>query len=455
MVAAAIAFGTVMLGVLFIALANGQIGAGSWDDVPLRSLAQQAVGFGMAAAALGAIFFIITRWSGGGHRTREAVLLGLVTPLGAGVIVLAVWVSQDATHRLPLGTIFIEPSPAIQPPAFKQHVGEDFVERIATDLDFVTSLTSDSSGRIIFTEFRTGNIGALEPQSDGRFDLNYFARVPIPAEATAEQGLWHSVLDPQEDFLYAMAIDSLIPHTSRIVRIPYNDAHGGKMETVLDSIPAGRSHSGGALAFGPEGNLYLTVGYTDALPQRARSPETVQGTISWLTPGILGSYPTEQLRTYAYGFRNPYGIAFNPNNGYWYLVDNGVRCCDRLFRIEQDRYHGWPDYMHGENEIIAMERDPAVVAPIYDSGASGVAPTQLLVYLGSRYGEEFKDNLFFPGFTSRNLHRIVLDEDGLKTQDDLSYEFANANQLVAITSGPDGYIYLSTGTAVFRIKEFP
>jgi len=114
-VAAAIALETIVLGFLFIVLSSNQIGAGSWLDVPLKSLALQAAGFGIAAAVLGTIFIIITRLSGPGHRTKEAMLLGLLTPLGVGALIFGVLVAQDVTNRLPAITLLIESTPSPTP----------------------------------------------------------------------------------------------------------------------------------------------------------------------------------------------------------------------------------------------------------------------------------------------------------------------------------------------------
>jgi hypothetical protein len=59
----------------------------------------------------------------------------------------------------------------------------------------------------------------------------------------------------------------------------------------------------------------------------------------------------------AWGFRNPYGLAFN-NSGQLYVTDNGydVRgsrpvwgTADYLWKVEQDKWYGWPDFSGGHN----------------------------------------------------------------------------------------------------------
>ncbi len=59
----------------------------------------------------------------------------------------------------------------------------------------------------------------------------------------------------------------------------------------------------------------------------------------------------------AWGFRNPYGLAFN-NAGELYVTDNGydVRGSrpvwgtgDYLWKVEKDKWYGWPDFAGGHN----------------------------------------------------------------------------------------------------------
>jgi hypothetical protein len=62
-----------------------------------------------------------------------------------------------------------------------------------------------------------------------------------------------------------------------------------------------------------------------------------------------------QLQLVAWGFRNPYGLAFD-SNGTLYVTDNGYDergsrpawgTGDYFWKVEQDAWYGWPDYSGG------------------------------------------------------------------------------------------------------------
>lgn len=76
--------------------------------------------------------------------------------------------------------------------------------------------------------------------------------------------------------------------------------------------------------------------------------------------GAVMRIPIEggELQLVAWGFRNPYGLAFN-NIGNLYITNNGYDergsrplwgTGDYLFKVEQDSWYGWPEYS-GDQEI--------------------------------------------------------------------------------------------------------
>ncbi len=175
---------------------------------------------------------------------------------------------------------------------------------------------------------------------------------------------------------------------------------------------------------------------------------------------------------YAHGFRSPFGMAFHPLNGSLYLTDNGNSCCDRLIRVERGKYHDRLVFTRQagaeeKGEIGAdpslAQRDPNVVAPLTDSGLARTAPTKLLAYGGDRYGPAVKGNLFYGTFHDGALHRVVLSEDGRHVVLDEIVVSAlspgraqelGSPSILGIAATPDGTIYFSTLTGVFRITGF-
>ena len=332
---------------------------------------------------------------------------------------------------------------------------------IASRIDFVTSLDSDSDGRIIYTEFQTGRLNILEPIGDGNFKERLLAIIPLPDRYTLgqNQGLWHALLDPTEQFLYAYAIDQTDPPISKVVRMPYRDGSVGDIEVVLSGISGENDHYGGAMAFGPGGNLYLTTGDMWGLP--GEMPK-FGGAILRVSPDgqIPSDNPTATSYIYAQGFRNPYGMDFDTVTWELYVADAGPACCGSLRRVVAGKYHGWPDYGLLPGDIIKAEQDPDVVAPLFDTGAEHPTPTQLISYRGDRYGKQFNGNLFFGTFGKGDLRRVKLSDDGLSAipigeqQHQIALSFEVPRAIIGLTSTPDGYIYYATLWRIFRIESF-
>jgi glucose/arabinose dehydrogenase len=100
---------------------------------------------------------------------------------------------------------------------------------------------------------------------------------------------------------------------NRLVRFTDADSKGTDMTVLMDNIPASRGfHSGGALAFGPDGKLYFTVG--DATEHVfAQDPSITVGKILRINKdgSIPADNPFSGSPVYTIGHRNMYGIAFD------------------------------------------------------------------------------------------------------------------------------------------------
>jgi glucose/arabinose dehydrogenase len=224
---------------------------------------------------------------------------------------------------------------------------------------------------------------------------------------------------------------------------------------VLSNLPAGRDHSGGALTFGPDGNLYASI-REGSSRDLSRDPLSLEGSIIRVTAN--GAVPTdnpfEGSPVSAYGFRNPFGLAFLPGTDVLYATDNGPNCCDRLIRIEPGRFHGWPDYGRVKGDYSQVEQGSSIVRPLVVGGQI-FAPTLLVGYNGDIYGEKFKGNLFFGSFTSGNIHRVILSEDGFNVvRHEIILSSDTRQPVIGLTAGDDGHIFFATGPDVYRILSW-
>lgn len=147
-----------------------------------------------------------------------------------------------------------------------------------------------------------------------------------------------------------------------------------------ETQPARGNHDGGPIAFGPDGKLYTFTGdlgrrgWMQNLPfgPTAGDSETVtpddqfggpQADLAHLSGVILrlnddGSAPSDNpfyaagaamggevgaaiQKLYAYGFRNSFGLAFDPRSGALWLQENGDDTFSEINRIESGMNGGW------------------------------------------------------------------------------------------------------------------
>ncbi len=421
---------------------------------------------GIALGGLALLLFSL--WSEGRPRIAEA---GATAALLAGAAVA--WLPRA---RLPLVWILVGVQllvaalgwiPAVDPydhpPDLPRRRGAVLDVRVG-GAALVSGLAVAPDGRVFYGEMATGVVRELDPGGEGPGQI--LARVTLPkihgARRSYELGLWGLAVHPRVHWLYAMAVhrwDESSPdpldRSSRVVRIGLQGEQRGRLEDVVTGLPAGPIHSGGVLAFGPDGQLYVTVG--DGLLYGPRGsvavepgpgPATLSGAVLRYTADGRPSEgnPSAGSPVYAWGFRNPYGLTFDAD-GALFVTENGADCCDRLLRVQPGAHHGWPP------------TEASAVDPLWDSARHRPGVTGLAV-LGEHYGE-YAGDLVFSTWHSGALHRVglgggvvmehevVLDVPPAHPESSAPYRFAGA--FTALATGPDGVVWFSTVNAVGRI----
>lgn len=119
-------------------------------------------------------------------------------------------------------------------------------------------------------------------------------------------------------------------------------------------------HWGGHVAFGPDGYLYIALGdggLRDDPYRLAQNPWVLHGKVLRIdVNGRTGKLPyaipadnpfaKEQVvrpEIYALGFRNPWGLSFDPISGQLWCADVGQDLWEEINRIEAGGNYGWSD----------------------------------------------------------------------------------------------------------------
>jgi glucose/arabinose dehydrogenase len=315
-----------------------------------------------------------------------------------------------------------------------------------TTVTMLTSMVFAPDGRLFFTEKNTGAIRIMTPEHKILDDP--FASVD-DLYASWEQGMLGLAIDPEFNInhhiyvYYTAVVDTENGNgakvINRVLRFTDNNNIGTNQTVIMDNIPASRGyHSGGAMAFGPDGKLYITVG--DATEHIfAQDPSIVIGKILRINKDgtIPQDNPYPDSPVYTIGHRNMYGIAFD-DGGAGLVTENGDVRYDEINLITKGGNYGFPT------------SQPANLPPERANGSSikplrsywdTIAPTQMIYYDGDSV-PELKGMFLFGSFTG-DIYALKLSEDKKSIVEELKIELSHFPFVptVGIAQSPDGKIY--------------
>ncbi|MCU0419928.1 MAG: ThuA domain-containing protein [Cyclobacteriaceae bacterium] len=310
--------------------------------------------------------------------------------------------------------------------------------------DEPTEMTILPDGRILFLE-RKGNVKLYDPAADSIRIINRF-----DVYNTFEDGMIGLTHDP--DFANNAYLYIFYSHPTRSANILSRFVFDGNKidrssEKELLEVPVQREtccHTGGSLAFGPGGNLFISTGdntspfesngYSPSDERKGRAPFDAQksssntndlrGKILRIHPEPDGTYtipegnlfakgePNTRPEIYVMGTRNPYRISVDPRTGFLYWGEvgpdagepdslRGPRGYDEVNQAQQAGFFGWPyfvgnNFAYGEHDFqtgkTGARHDPA--KPINNSpnntGKRELPPAQpAMVYYPYARSPEF------------------------------------------------------------------
>jgi glucose/arabinose dehydrogenase len=187
---------------------------------------------------------------------------------------------------------------------------------------------------------------------------------------------------------------------------------GTEILTLPQDPNFGYNHQGGALGFGADGKLYLTVGEHNT-PSYAQTLTSPFGKVLRLNPD--GSFPSDNpfyasstgwgRAVWALGLRNPFTFAFQPGTGRLFVNDVGGGLREEVNEGAAGANFGWPategkfnasTYPQFTNPLHDYERgivgDAITGGSFYSPGAGATRPWPASyhgTYLYSDYGRTF------------------------------------------------------------------
>jgi Glucose / Sorbosone dehydrogenase len=228
------------------------------------------------------------------------------------------------------------------------------VDVVASHLDTPWGLAFLPDGSALVTERTRGKILRVsQPATPSGLTVTTVGTV-VDAAWTGEDGLLGIAVSPHYATDSAIYVYYSTRDDNRIGRLtlplvsqnaspgPNPSATSGpgtrlRPVPVLTGIPHSTVDNGGALAFGPDDNLYASTGDAGHAAF-SRDPKSLAGKILRMTPAGKPVTAKGSL-VYALGFHNIEGMAFD-DGGRLYATDTG-RAVDSLLRIVANADGGW------------------------------------------------------------------------------------------------------------------
>jgi glucose/arabinose dehydrogenase len=221
------------------------------------------------------------------------------------------------------------------------------VNQFATQLNNPRKIVSAPNGDVFVAESEPGRIRVLrDSDGDGKPEINsvYASQLTLPF------GIAFYPPGPNPRYMY-------VGNTDSVVRFPYKEGDtkaAGEPETVVPNLPGfGRLRGGGHwtrdVVFSPDAKrMFVSVGSLSNVDDDER--EKRRADILVFTP------EGKDEKVYAWGIRNPVGLAIQPDTGkVWASVNERDGLGDDLVpdyvtHVEEGGFYGWPWYYIGPHQ---------------------------------------------------------------------------------------------------------
>jgi len=327
---------------------------------------------------------------------------------------------------------------------------------VASGLSNPTAMQFAPDGRLFVCE----QGGRLRIIKNGALLSTPFLTVTV--SSSGERGLLGVAFDPnfavnQYVYVYYTATSPTIHN--RISRFTANGDVASGNEVVLfdlDNLSSATNHNGGALNFGPDSKLYVSVG-ENANSANAQTLANLLGKMLRLNSD--GSIPTDNpfygsatgknRAIWALGLRNPFTFAFNASGTSMFINDVGQGTWEEINEGRAGANYGWPT-------TEGATTDPRFDTPRHSYAHTGSSPTPCAIAGGAFYTpavaqfpSDYSQDYFFADYCAgwiRRLDPVTSAVTGFAT---------GISSPVDLKVGDDGSLYYlarGSGGAVYRIS---
>ncbi|WP_018655360.1 PQQ-dependent sugar dehydrogenase [Actinomadura flavalba] len=295
--------------------------------------------------------------------------------------------------------------------------------QVARGLEVPWGLAFLPGGDALVTERDSARL--LRVASGGK--VTEIARVP-GVRPGGEGGLLGVAVSPdyarnKHVYLYFTAAND-----NRVLRFVQDDDGLSSPVEIVTGIPKAGNHNGGAVAFGPDGDLYVATG--DAGRQDlAQDRNSLGGKILRLTPdGDEADGNPFGNAVWTLGHRNVQGLAWDGRKQ-MYATEFGQNETDEINRIERGKNYGWP-------EVEGAGGPDRFTDPIIEWTTAEASPSGLAFADGS---------LWAAALRGERLWQVPLNADGGADKSAAKGLFqGDYGRLRGVARAPDGSVWFTT-----------
>ncbi len=297
----------------------------------------------------------------------------------------------------------------------------------------------------------TGLPAVLAEGQGGLLDVNI-----DPAFATNRMIYWDYAEQTSDGSLLAVAKGKLAA----------DESHVENVAVIYRATPAykGGLQYGSRILFDKQGNLFVSTGERGANDIRVKAQDlsAAIGKVLHITTegkavpdGPFANTANARPEIYAYGFRNPEGMAWNPQTGELWEAEFGPRGGDEINIVRPGKNYGWPVVTYGleysgEKVGEGIQQKAGIEQPVYYWDPS-ISPSGIAFY-NSDVIPEWKGNLFVGGLGGSHIARLVIKDNKVVGEERLLAD--KGERFRALTEGKDGALYAVTdGGKLYRIAK--
>ena len=278
--------------------------------------------------------------------------------------------------------------------------------------------------------------------------------------------LYYSQQDPKRSVISEMQVSKDNP-----------DKADPETERILLEVPQPFwNHNSGNMLFGQDGYLYICFGDGGKRDDPLRlaqnlfvfngkmiriDVDTKSGAREYGIPKDNPFVGKEGVREeiWAYGLRNPWGIAIDEETGKFWLADVGQDAWEEIDNIEKGGNYGW-SYMEGVGKFVVRQEEAPegseFIAPVHVyTRRKGISVTGGYVYRGTT-APEWKGHYIFADWGTGKIWAMKEDDDGTNPETNAKqiYERTDDNfKPTGFYPGADGeMLILSWDGKVYEIE---